>query len=97
MDHLLDFLPVAVRSNPATLMVLVSVAFTLFIGFSEMGGRNSGGEGWMTLFRLATGAVFTLLTTIVAGIFGGWLAALGYLVVQVLVCLVIPAVWVEKM
>ena len=93
---MLDFLPVPMQ-NPATVMVAISIAVTLLIGFGEMGGRNSGGSGWITLARLGVGAIFTLLTALVGGIFGGVLAGLCYLGVQILVCLVIPVVWLEKM
>ena len=93
---MLDFLPVPMQ-NPATVMVAISIAFTLYIGFGEMGGRNSGGSGWLTLFRISIGAVFSLVTAIVGAIFGGLLAGLCYLLVQILVCVVIPMVWLEKM
>lgn len=93
---MLDFLPEPLQ-NPATVMVAVSVVVTLMIGFGEMGGRNTGGSGWITLARVGFGAIFTLITALVGGIFGGFLAALCYLVVQILVCVVIPLVWVEKM
>ena len=93
---MLDFLPTPLQ-NPATIMVAISIAFTLIIGFGEMGGRTSGGYGWLTLFRIAVGAVFALATALVGGIFGGLLAGLCYLVVQVMICIVIPLVWVEKM
>lgn len=82
--------------NPARLMVLVSIGFTLFIGLSELGGTNTGGSGWLTLLRLATGACFSLITALVAGWYGGIGAALGYFLLQVLICLVIPVLIVDK-
>jgi len=42
------------------------------------------------------GAIFTLTTAIVAGVFGGVGAFFGYLVLQGFICVVIPIVWVEK-
>ena len=83
-------------ANPARLMVLLSIAFTLVVGLGESGGRNSGGSGWLTLARFASGAVFTLLTVIVASVYGGVRGFFVYGTLQVLVCFVIPALWLEE-
>lgn len=83
--------------NPARLMVLISLSVTWCIGVAEHGGRRSGGSGWLTLARVAVGGLFTLVTAIVAGIFGGVGAFFGYLLLQLVVCILIPLVWVEKM
>lgn len=82
--------------NPARIMVALSIAFTIFIGRAEAGGKTTGGSGWLTLFRVGIGALFTLVTAVVAGIFGGIGAFFGYLLLQILVCIVIPMVWVDK-
>lgn len=82
--------------NPARVMVAASILFTISIGRAEMGGRRSGGSGWLTLFRLGTGAAFTVLTAIVAGLFGG-IGFFGYFFIQVVVAVIIPIVWMEKM
>jgi hypothetical protein len=68
------------------LRVLVALGLTLFTGLSELGGANSGSSGWLTVLRLATGACFSLVTAIVAGLDGGIDAALGYCLLQVLIC-----------
>jgi hypothetical protein len=91
MQDILDWLLI----NPARLMVAISIGFTLFIGLSEAGGRSSGGSGWLTLFRLATGVFFAFATAIVAAFFGGIGAFFGYLLLQILICLVIPVLWVD--
>lgn len=82
--------------NPARLLVLISVAITWFTCLEEYRGRNLGGSGWLSLARISIGTISTLITAIVAGIFGGVGAFFGYLVLQGLVCVVIPVVWVEK-
>ncbi|WP_029074048.1 hypothetical protein [Kaistia adipata] len=92
MHDILDWLLI----NPARIMVALSIAFTIFIGLSEAGGKTTGGSGWLTLFRVGTGALFTLPTAVVAGIFGGIGAFFGYLLLQILVCIIIPMVWVDK-
>jgi uncharacterized phage infection (PIP) family protein YhgE len=84
-------------ANPARLMVCTSIAFTVFVGLAEKGGKRSGGSGWLTLLRWATGAVFTIITAIVAAMFDGVRGFFIYGTVQVLVCLVIPALWLEDM
>lgn len=93
MNEILDWF----LFNPARIMVAASIIFTIFIGRAEMGGRRSGGSGWLTLFRLGTGAAFTVLTAIVAGLFGGIGAFFGYFCIQAVVAIIIPIVWMEKM
>jgi len=83
--------------NPARLMVGISIAFTYYIGRAEWYGRKSGGSGWLTLFRLCTGAMAVLVTAIVALVFGGIGAFFGYLFLQIIVAIIIPIIWVEKM
>ncbi|MVW79108.1 hypothetical protein [Bordetella sp. 02P26C-1] len=83
--------------NPARLLVLISMIVTWCVGVAEYNGRRSGGSGWLTLARLVTGAVFTLFTAIVAGFYGGVGAFFGYLAIQVMVSIVTPIVWLEKM
>lgn len=83
--------------NPARLLVVISLFVTWRIGVAEYGGRRSGGSGWLTLARVASGAIFTVVTAIVAGFYGGMGAFFGYLLLQLVVCVVIPIVWVEKM
>lgn len=93
MHQLWDWL----MHNPARLMVLISLSVTWCIGAAEYEGRRSGGSGWLTLTRMAVGALFTVVTAIVAGIFGGVGAFFGYLLLQLVVCVLIPFIWVEKM
>lgn len=93
LHTLWDFL----LANPARLMVLVSLGVTLLIGHGESSGRHTGGSGWLTLVRLACGAVFTIATVVVATIFDGVRGFFVFGTLQVLICLVIPALWVEAM
>ncbi|WXL24060.1 hypothetical protein WG219_11920 [Ectopseudomonas mendocina] len=83
--------------NPARLMVAISLAFSLFIIKAEYDGRKTGGSGWLTLARQAIGIVFTFLTAIVAAFYGGIGAFFGYLALQFLVCVVLPAFALEVM
>ncbi|ODT14542.1 MAG: hypothetical protein ABS35_34395 [Kaistia sp. SCN 65-12] len=92
MQDILDWLLI----NPARVMVLISIGFTIVIGRAEVGGRRSGGSGWLTLFRISVGAIFALITAIVAGFFGGIGPFFGYLILQILVCIVIPMIWVDN-
>ena len=82
--------------NPARFLVLISLVVTWLVCSGEYHGRKSGGSGWLTLARISVGAIFTLVTAVVAGFFGGVGAFFGYLVLQVFVCVLIPIVWVEK-
>jgi len=82
--------------NPARIMVLVSLVFSAFILWGEHGGRRSGGSGWLTLARVGIGSIFSVVTAIVAAFFGGVAAFFGYLLVQILVCVVLPLVLVDR-
>ncbi|MBC2769095.1 hypothetical protein [Pusillimonas minor] len=82
--------------NPARFLVLISLVVTWLVCAAEHQGRKSGGSGWLTLARISVGAIFTLVTAVVAGFFGGVGAFFGYLVLQAFVCVLIPIVWVEK-
>jgi len=75
--------------NPARIMVLVSLAFSALILWGEHGGRRSGGSGWLTLARVGIGSIFSVVTAIVAAFF-------GYLLVQILVCVVLPLVLIDR-
>lgn len=83
--------------NPANFMVLLSLLVTLGIARAEWNGRRSGGSGWLTLARLASGLVFTLLTAIVAAFFGGVGAFFAYLFLQILTCIALPIWFVDYM
>ncbi len=83
--------------NPARFLVVISLVVTWVTCAGEFHGRRSGGSGWLTLARISIGAIFTLLTAIVAAIYGGVGAFFGYLALQLVVCVIIPVVWVEKM
>jgi hypothetical protein len=93
MGDLWDWLMV----NPARLMVVISLIVTWCTASIEYSGRNLGGSGWVTLARIGFGGIFALVTAIVAAFFGGVGAFFGYLLIQIIVCIVIPLVWVEKM
>ncbi|KRW61902.1 hypothetical protein AO726_00230 [Pseudomonas sp. TTU2014-080ASC] len=81
--------------NPARFMVAISVCFSFIIIKAEYEGRRSGGSGWLVLFRMVVGSIFMLLTAVVAAFFGGIGAFFGYLFLQLMVCIVIPALVVE--
>ena len=83
--------------NPARLLVLASAAVTWFVCAAEYGGRRSGGSGWLTMARISSGAVFTLVTACVAGYFGGIGAFFGYLLLQLLVSVILPIIVVDNM
>lgn len=83
--------------NPARLLVLISAVLTCLVFWAEYNGRRSGGSGWLTLARLASGVVFTIVTAIVAAVYGGVGAFFGYLLLQVLVAIVLPMVLVDRM
>lgn len=83
--------------NPARIMVLVSILFTLAVLRAEHGGRKSGGSGWLTLFRIGVGIIFSIVTAIVAAFFGGIGAFFGYLALQILVCVVAPVILVDRL
>jgi hypothetical protein len=82
--------------NPARVMVGVSLAFTLIILRAEHGGRRSGGSGWLTLARVGIGSIFSIVTAIVAAFFGGIAAFFGYLLLQIIVCVVMPLVLLDR-
>ncbi|ROT43918.1 hypothetical protein [Pusillimonas sp. NJUB218] len=81
--------------NPARYLVLISLVVTWLVCLAEYQGRHTGGSGWLTLARISVGSIFTLITAVVAGFFGGVGAFFGYLVLQIFVCVVIPLVWVD--
>lgn len=83
--------------NPARLLVMISALVTWFVCAAEYGGRRSGGSGWLTLARVSVGAVFTLITAIVAAFYGGIAAFFGYLLLQLVVAVILPMVVVDKM
>ena len=83
--------------NPARLMVMISLGFSLFIIMAEYGGRRSGGSGWLLLFRVGVGSLFMLATAIVAAFYGDISAFFSYLFLQLFVCILIPAYAVEVM
>lgn len=105
LDFLSGSLPAALIRNPASWMVLASLCVTSWVLLSEKRIGRFGGAGWMTLPRLALGAVFAPLTGLVGGIAAGLsggivtglLVGLAYLAVQVVVCLILPAVLVDKL
>lgn len=83
--------------NPARILVLISMYVTWWVGRAEWFGRRLGGSGWVTLARLGVGAISSLVTAVIAGLFGGIGAFFGYLLIQIVVTLVIPFLWAEHM
>lgn len=83
--------------NPARLIVLASAVVTWGVCVAEYGGRRSGGSGWLTMARIGSGAIFTLITACVAGFFGGIGAFFGYLLLQLVISVILPILIVEKM
>lgn len=81
--------------NPARLMVLISIAVTWCIAVAEWNGRKTGGSGWLTLARIGCGAIFSVLTAIVAGLFGGVGAFFGYLLLQGIICVALPVILID--
>lgn len=77
-------------------MVLISLLLTWRVAREEYHGRKSGGSGWLTLGRMFIGAIFSLITAVVAGFFGGVGAFFGYLAIQVVVTTVLPVYLVAR-
>lgn len=86
MESALDWFLV----NPARVMVAVSLLLTLVVLVAEHHGRHTGGSGWLTLTRMGIGAIWCLVTAIVAAFYGGIGALFGYLLLQLLVCIAMP-------
>lgn len=81
--------------NPARIIVLISIVVTWIVASAERHGRNTGGSGWLTLARISVGGISSIVTAVVAGIFGGVGAFFGYLVIQLIVCVIFPIYWVD--